>query len=130
VQEILKKRNEVNDSKNQLTTVTKSKVLLSGLVFCGHCGGRLTPQRYQERYTRKKDGTERKIDQMRYQCYHKSRKLCECDGRATYKAEVIDGAVCEVIRDVFKRVQVMPDKHAIDKNIKQLVQSNAAEQKK
>jgi len=128
-QTILCKRNEVNESKNQIASVTKGQVLLSGLIFCGHCGGRMTPERYQDRYTRK-DGTEYRVDEMRYCCYHKRRKLCECDGQTTYKADVIDEAVSEVIKGIFRKIQVIPDRHTIDKSIKQLIQSNVAEQQK
>jgi DNA invertase Pin-like site-specific DNA recombinase len=128
-QEILKKRGKINESKNQIAAVTKSKVLLSGLVFCGHCGGRMTPERYQDKYIRK-DGTEYRKDEMKYCCYHKRRKLCECDGQTTYKADAIDAAVSEVIRSVFMKIKVIPDRHTIDKNIKQLMQKNIAVQKK
>lgn len=126
---ILDRRSEVNEVKNQITTVTKSKVLLSGLIFCGHCGGRMTPERYQDKYIRK-DGSEYKLDEMKYCCYHKRRKLCECDGQSTYKADVIDTAVSELIKSIFLKIKVIPDRHAIDKNIRQLMQSNVAEQKK
>ena len=128
-QKLLERRTRVNEKKNQITTVTKSQVLLSGLVFCGHCGGRMTPERYQDKYIRK-DGTQYKIDEMKYCCYHKRRKLCECDGQTTYKAEVIDNTVCEIIKSIFMKIQTTPDKHQIDRSIKQLIQSNAAVQKK
>ncbi len=128
-QKFLEKRTKVNEKKNQITTVTKSKVLLSGMVFCGHCGGRMTPERYQDKYIRK-DGTEYKIDEMKYCCYHKRRKLCECDGQTTYKAEVIDATVSEILKSIFMKIRTTPDKQQIDRSIKQLIQSNAADQKK
>ena len=129
-QEILKKRSKVNDAKNQISAATKSKSLLSGLIFCGHCGGRLVVTNYKDKYIRKKCGTERHIEESRYHCYHKNRKLCECDGKSSYKADVIDGTVHEVIKSIFTKIRIIPDRHAIDKNIKQLMQSNVAEQKK
>ena len=128
-QKFLERRTKVNEKKNQITTVTKSQVLLSGLVFCGHCGGRMTPERYQDKYIRK-DGTQYKIDEMKYCCYHKRRRLCECDGQTTYKAEAIDATVSEIIKSIFMKIRTTPDKHQIDRSIKQLIQSNAAVQKK
>lgn len=89
----------------------------------------MTPERYQDKYIRK-DGTEYKVDEMKYCCYHKRRKLCECDGQTTYKAAVIDNAVSEVIKSIFSKIRVIPNRHTIDKNIKQLIQANIAEQKK
>ena len=128
-QKILEKRTKVNEKKNQLTTVTKSQALLSGLVFCGHCGGRMTPERYQDRYIRK-DGTQYRAAEMKYCCYHKRRKLCECDGQTTYKAAVIDAVVVDIIRSIFMKIRITPDKHQIDKSIKQMMQSNVAVQQK
>ena len=128
-QRIIERRTKVNEKKNQISTVTKGKVLLSGMVFCGHCGGRMTPERYQDRYKRK-DGSEYRIDEMKYCCYHKRRKLCECDGQTTYKAETIDSTVTDIIKSIFMKIRTTPDKHQIDRSIKQLIQSNAASQKK
>ena len=79
-------------AKNTERTIplnTKGKTLLSGNIFCAHCGGRLVVTRYQDRYLRK-DGTEYKIDQLKYTCYHKTRKLTNCDGQTSYVAETID----------------------------------------
>lgn len=128
-QKMIEKRTKVNEKKNQITAVTKAKVLLSGLVFCGHYGGRMTPERYQDKYIRK-DGSEYRVDEMKYCCYHKRRKLCECDGQTTYKAVTIDSAVLEIIKSVFIKIRTSPDKHQIDKSIKTLIQSNSASQKK
>jgi len=128
-QKVIMSRSKVNEKKNQITNITKSKVLLSGITFCGHCGGRMTPERYKDKYTRK-DGTDYVVDEMKYCCYHKRRKLCECDGQTTYKADAIDKAVSEILKGIFIKIRATPDKQSIDKNIKQLMQSNAAEQKK
>ena len=115
-QTILSKRKKVNESKNQITAVTKGNVLLSGFIFCAHCGGRMTPERYKDRYVRK-DGTEYTVDEMKYCCYHKRRKLCECDGQTTYKASIIDDAVSELIKSIFLKIKIVLDKHEVDKNI-------------
>ena len=82
----------------------KGKTLLSGNIFCAHCGGRLTVSRYQDRYTRK-DGTEYRVDQLKYTCYHKSRKLNDCDGQTSYIAETIDKAIIEVLDNLFKKIK-------------------------
>lgn len=41
-QYILDQRANKNDEKRQIAMTTKSKTLLSGIMFCAHCGGRLT----------------------------------------------------------------------------------------
>ena len=128
-QQIIERRTKVNEKKNQISTVTKGKVLLSGMVFCGHCGGRMTPERYQDHYKRK-DGSVYRMDEMKYCWYHKRRKLCDCDGQTTYKAETIDSTVADIIKSIFIKIRTTPDKHQIDRSIKQLIQSGAATQKK
>ena len=44
------------DDKSTIARQTKSKNLLSGIMYCAHCGGRLTSIVYREKYTRKRDG--------------------------------------------------------------------------
>lgn len=89
----------------------------------------MTPERYQDKYIRK-DGSAYTVDEMKYCCYHKRRKLCECDGQTTYKASVIDNAVIQIIKSIFMKIRVTPDKRQIEKSIKQLMQSHAAVQQK
>jgi hypothetical protein len=128
-QKVLKQRTTVNEKKQQITCSTKGQVMLSGLVFCGHCGGRLTPERYQDRYIRR-DGTEYVADEMKYCCYHNRRKLCECDGQVTYKAERIDEAVSEIVRSIFGRTHCAPDRQSVEREYKAQILSRSAAQKK
>ena len=73
VQEILDQRSRSFDDKRTIARQTKSKNLLSGIMYCAHCGGRLTSIVYREKYTRKKDGSVYDRSQLKYLCYHKSR---------------------------------------------------------
>ena len=110
-------------AKNTERTIplnTKGKTLLSGNIFCAHCGGRLVVTRYQDRYLRK-DGTEYKIDQLKYTCYHKTRKLSNCDGQTTYVAETIDNAVINVLDNLLKRIKETPKDKALEKKYKSQV---------
>ena len=110
-------------SKNKERTIplhTKGKTLLSGNIFCAHCGGRLTVSRYQDRYTRK-DGTEYRVDQLKYTCYHKSRKLNDCDGQTSYIAETIDKAIIEVLDNLFKKIKETPKDKALERKYKSQV---------
>ena len=85
VQEILEQRVSKNREKSNIALSTKGKGMLSGNIFCAHCGGRMTTMRYRDKYVRK-DGSVYEVDQIKYACYHNARKLCECDGQATYQA--------------------------------------------
>ena len=65
--------------------------LLSGLLYCAHCGHRLTggyctKQRANHTYRR-----------PIYRCYNGSVKAKECDGQTVYSAVRIEKAVLEVV---------------------------------
>lgn len=55
VQGIVKQRMTTN-AERTIPLTTMGKTLLSGNIFCAHCGGRLVVTRYQDHYMRK-DGT-------------------------------------------------------------------------
>lgn len=128
-QYILDQRAEKNEEKRRITLSTKSKILLSGFMFCAHCGGRLTSIVYKDSYDRV-DGSEYRIEQLKYLCYHKSRKLCKCDGQSTYTAECVDEAVCNTIKDMFRRIKDAPDEQALQKNLKKELSGFKAKQTK
>ncbi|MGN1043668.1 MAG: recombinase zinc beta ribbon domain-containing protein [Acutalibacteraceae bacterium] len=110
-------------AKNTERTIplnTKGKILLSGDIFCAYCGGRLTVTRYQDHYLRK-DGTEYKIDQLKYTCYHKTRKLNNCDGQTSYIAAIIDKAVINVLDNLLKKIKEMPKDKALEKKYRSQV---------
>ena len=79
VQYILEQHEAKNTANRQIALTTKNKTLLSGLIFCAHCGGRLTSNVYRDSYTLK-DGTIMHSEYTRYICCHRSRNLCRCDG--------------------------------------------------
>ncbi len=128
-QMILDERADLNNEKRKIAMTTKSQILLSGIMFCGHCGGRLTSIIYKDRYKRQ-DGSEYKIEQLKYLCYHKSRKLCKCDGQSTYVAERIDNAVYSIIKDMFSRIKDAPDEVVLQKRFKKEMASCKAKKTK
>ncbi|MDE5950966.1 MAG: hypothetical protein K2H12_05250 [Acetatifactor sp.] len=44
------------------------------------------------------------MDQVKYSCYRKSRKLCPCDGQVTCQAEKVDGMVSQTIQEIFRSI--------------------------
>ena len=120
VQNIVYQRMVKNSRRRTIPLNTKGKTLLSGNIFCAHCGGRLIVTRYQDRYLRR-DGTEYKIDQLKYTCYHKSRKLNDCDGQTSYIAETIDEAVIDVLDNLLKSIKKTPKDKALEKKYKSQV---------
>jgi DNA invertase Pin-like site-specific DNA recombinase len=82
---ILNQREKQNDENRRISYQTKSKALLSGIMYCAHCGGKLTSITHTDR-RRRKDGSLYEFARAKYLCYHKSRGLCECDGQSSYLA--------------------------------------------
>jgi len=76
------------------------KALLSGNVYCGHCGGRLFAT------TRKKlhhtlAGEEESERMPIYKCYNRTQYQERCNGPTTYRADRVDAAVEEILDQVF-----------------------------
>lgn len=126
---ILDQRAGANDEKRQILMTTKGNSLLSGILFCAHCGGRLTANTYHDSYTRK-DGITKVCEYRRYICYHKSRKLCKCDGQSTYSADKVDSAVYKVMSDIFSCVTNAPDENDLKRRFDKEISSSRAKQTK
>lgn len=128
-QEIMVQRARRGEQKRQIAMTNKGKTLLSGNVFCAHCGCRLATSRYHEDYTRS-DGTPVHHEYGRYICYHRSRGLNECDGATTYNADKIDQVVIEAMRAIFARISGCPAEEKIQAAYRQALASNHQMQKK
>ena len=66
-QYILVQRSQKNDEKQQIARTTKGSTLLSGNVYCAHCGNKMISTSYIDRYDRA-DGTQYKVRRQRYIC--------------------------------------------------------------
>ena len=129
VQEILSQRTRTNDEKRTIAMSNKGRALLSGNIFCAHCGCRLATSRYKERYI-KRDGTSSGTEYPRYVCYHRSRGLNDCDGASTYNAEKVDSAVIDVMRKIFANISGCPEEEKIQEAYKNAMAANHAMQRK
>jgi site-specific DNA recombinase len=108
IDEILRQRAAVDEEKRQLALRTKGEAMLSGNIFCAHCGGRITTTHHKDHYIRK-DGSEYLKDELKYRCYHKANKLCECEGQTNYVAAKVDEAVCQIMHQVFESMEGAPE---------------------
>lgn len=112
-QEILKQRAKKNDDKVHIARTTKGRTLLSGNLVCGHCGSRMMSTGYTDKYIRK-DGTRGQTDGLRYMCYHRARKLNDCDGQSVYSARRIDEDVIELVEGYLERIKSHPKEKALE----------------
>lgn len=129
VQFILNQRSRKDEEKRQIAMNTKGKAMLSGNIFCAHCGHRLTTICYQDKYERR-DGTVHITNIIKYCCYHKSRKLCECDGATTYRADQVDAIVTEFMKRLFDAINNSPDEELLERAFKRKNDADRANRKK
>lgn len=85
----------------QTKTSVYGATLLSGLLYCAHCGHKLvggycTKQRSNRAYHR-----------PIYRCYNGSVKAKGCGGQSVYSAMKIETAVLEIVREYFHHISTM-----------------------
>ena len=129
IDEILKQRAEVDEEKRQLALRTKGEAMLSGNIFCQHCGGRITTTHHKDHYFRK-DGSEYLKDVLKYRCYHKANKLCECEGQTNYIAAKVDEAVSRIMRQVFEGMDGAPEEEKYKEILKKQQAAHNASRRK
>ncbi len=100
----------VNEKKDERTAPlnTSGQSLLSGNVFCGHCGGRLVLTT-SGKVVRLANGENKGVKRIRYVCYNKTRRRLECDGQTGYTMHVLDDAVTQVLHQIFDRMAAASD---------------------
>ena len=86
---------------------TDSRSLLTGLLFCGHCGGRLCYNRNRKVKTLA-DGTEKVYDRDLYRCYRKISSRNSCSGPAGYEMQPLNEAVDRAVRDLLAQLGRIP----------------------
>jgi len=111
---IITQRSVKNDEKTQIARNTKGKTLLSGNVYCAHCGTNMIATSYVDRYTRK-DGSIYEVRKQRYICCNKARGRGECGGQSGYVADRIDGAVSMIVHEFLSRIKTTAKSVALEK---------------
>ncbi len=95
-QEIQKARQNKTHQKRTVPVHVNGHCLLSGNIFCGHCGGRLVLTSNSTSYMTA-DGNKVNRRRIRYICYQKTRHRCACSGQTGYTAHILDEKVERVI---------------------------------
>jgi DNA invertase Pin-like site-specific DNA recombinase len=102
---IVQRSSEYADRRVPLNT--RGSSLLSGNVFCGHCGARLVVTTNGKKYVRR-DGEVSVTPRTRYVCYNKTRHSHLCDGQTGYTVKKLDAMVESVVRTLFERLNDVP----------------------
>ena len=87
--------------------------LLSGNVFCGHCGSRLSLTTNRNAYPCSADPNH-VVKRVRYICYGKTRKQTQCDGQTGYTAHILDGIIDNLVRQIFARMRALPKEEVVN----------------
>ncbi len=117
-QEILRQRADVLKNTPRVPLNMKGNALLSGNVFCGHCGARLHLSTASKYYT-KVDGTKVKKPRVRYVCYGKTRKITPCEGQSAYIQHKLDSMVEKLVKEIFDRIKGVPKSTIINSRYKE-----------
>ena len=107
-QKLMQERKLENKDERHIPLNTTGQSLLSGNMYCGHCGGRLVLTT-NGTVVRKADGTEIRKKRIRYVCYRKTRRRFECDGQTGYTMHILDGMVKDILHQVFRKMQAVSD---------------------
>lgn len=129
INQILKQRAKKDEEKRQVCLSTKGQALLSGIAYCAHCGGRLTVMHYKDK-KKLADGTIKEYESLKYYCYHKGRKLTDCDGQTTYRCDIIDKAVTEIIEKMFQNISGAPEEEQLRRIFNKHMALNKQKQKR
>ncbi len=114
VQEILEQRSAKNAEKRTISLNTKGPTLLSGNVFCGHCGGRITASSSSSFYETKA-GAKQRYPSRNYVCGNRANRRCDCDGQAGYKITIVDSEIEKMVTNILNNIADTPESVAIAK---------------
>lgn len=112
-QQIRKARSNSAKEERHIPLNTRGNSLLSGNVFCGHCGSRLTLTTNGRFYPCKND-PNRVVKRVRYVCYGKTRKQTECDGQTGYTSHILDEIVDRLVRQIFEHMKAIPKSEIVN----------------
>lgn len=92
--------------------------LLAGIVYCAHCGAKMSGFMHNDRYKRR-DGTVVEALKPKYNCFQRAQHLRKCDGQAIYLADRVDAIVLEIARELFSCIQRSPKDKLLEQKIRQ-----------
>ena len=124
-QQIRKERSAAAQSIPHVPINTRGQSLLSGNVFCGHCGARLTLTTSQ-RYRKLRDGSYDKTPRIRYVCYGKTRKQTEFTGQTGYTLHILNDLIDNIMQSIFSRMQGIPKSELVSSRYEKELMENIA----
>lgn len=104
VQAMIEKRSRKYQENRTISLSGRGSPLLSGNIFCGHCGARLCVTT-SGKGRKRTDGTD--VIRTRYCCQTKTRKHAHCDGQTGYTVHKIDDIIDTFVRSILEKVRAV-----------------------
>ena len=127
--EMVNMRCTANAEARKVAHKADNETLLAGLVYCAHCGAKMSGFMHHDRY-KLRDGTVKEALKPKYNCYQRAQKLRNCDGQALYLADRVDGIVLEVLRELFSSIRRAPRDKLLEQKIRQEYQDKRKQRAK
>lgn len=119
-QAIMRVRTNAYDAKRTLPRHTRGQSLLSGNIYCGHCGGRMYQTSNTTDYVRA-DGSITKRKRIRYVCYNRAIKWKPCDGQTGYTTHILDAKINTYLCELFDGIKQKGISMLIEEKSEQLI---------
>ena len=97
------------------------RALLSGNVFCGHCGGRIFASTARKSHHSNPNKVSERIPI--YKCYNRTQHKGVCNGPTTYRAEKVDQVIEKILQSIFAHAREIDEREFV----KQQVQGTAVQ---
>jgi len=127
-QRIIAERSNRQEQRTQIALNTKGKTLLSGNIYCAHCGSHMIATSAVDKHTRK-DGSVYEKRRQQYICCNKARNSRACEGQSVYASNKIDGAIVQIINDYLARIKTTAKSVALEKRYQTEIIEKKAEQR-
>ena len=106
-QQTVKGRSTKNFGEEAVVFRTDTRSLLSGIIYCGHCGCRLCFNHHHEERKLAGGGTS-VYDYETYRCYRKISSKRTCQGQTVYKAFALNEAVEQQVKMFLSKIESVP----------------------
>ena len=104
--ELIHGRSGQNADQRNVPLRTDAGGLLTGLLYCANCGGRLTINHCKKVWDNGTGHHEYHWDV--YRCYRRINAKSTCDGQTTYMASKIENVVLDAVCSFFTRIKRVP----------------------
>lgn len=112
-QQTVKGRSTKNYDGEPVVFRTDTRSLLTGVIYCGHCGCRLCYNHHHEERKLANGGTGI-YDYETYRCYRKISSSRTCEGQSVYKATALNEAVENQVRLFLSKLEAVPKERLVE----------------